>query len=55
MIYFSLETRISLLGSIRRTIAPDGYLFLGSAEQPPDLSSWTTVLAAGTCHYRPRG
>ena len=54
MLYLSLETRRTLLTAIHRLIAPDGYLFLGSAEQPPDRSLWTTVLLGGTCHFRPR-
>lgn len=54
MLYLSLETRRTLLAAMHRIIAPDGYLFLGSAEQPPDRSLWTTVLVGGTCHYRPR-
>jgi chemotaxis protein methyltransferase CheR len=54
MLYLSLETRRTLLSVIHRLIAPDGYLFLGSAEQPPDRSLWTTVLLGGTCHFRPR-
>ncbi len=54
MLYFSLETRRTLLATMHRLIAPDGYLFLGSAEQPPDRSLWAAVLSGGTCHYRPR-
>ena len=54
MLYLSLETRRTLLNVIHRLINPDGYLFLGSAEQPPDRSLWTTVLLGGTCHFRPR-
>jgi chemotaxis protein methyltransferase CheR len=54
MLYLSLETRRTLLAVIHKLIAPDGFLFLGSAEQPPDRSLWTTVLAGGTCHFRPR-
>lgn len=53
MIYLSLETRSSLLVAIHRLMAPDGYLVLGSAERAPDPSIWTTVLAGGTCYYRP--
>ena len=49
MLYLSLETRRSLLSAMHRLIAPDGYLFPGSAEQPPDHSLWTTVLSGGTC------
>jgi chemotaxis protein methyltransferase CheR len=54
MLYLSLETRRNLLAAMHRLITPDGYLFLGSAEQPPDRSLWTAVLSGGTCHYRPR-
>ena len=53
MLYMSLETRRVLLSNVRRLIAPDGYLFLGSAEQPPDRSQWRTIISGGTCHYRP--
>jgi chemotaxis protein methyltransferase CheR len=54
MLYFSQETRRALLGNIHRVLAPDGVLFLGSSEQPADPSIWTTVLAGGTCHFKPR-
>jgi chemotaxis protein methyltransferase CheR len=54
MLYFSLETRRSVLDSVHRLITSDGYLILGSAEQPPERSLWTTVLSGGTCHYLPR-
>lgn len=54
MLYFSQETRKTLLAGIHKVLAPDGYLFLGSSEQPADPSIWTPVLAGGTCHFRPR-
>jgi chemotaxis protein methyltransferase CheR len=54
MLYFSQETRRALLAGIHRLLAPDGVLFLGSSEQPADPSLWTTVLAGGTCHFKPR-
>jgi chemotaxis protein methyltransferase CheR len=54
MLYFSQDTRRSLLASVHRLLAPDGLLFLGSSEQPADPSIWTPVLAGGTCHFRPR-
>jgi chemotaxis protein methyltransferase CheR len=53
MLYFSQETRRTLLSGIHRLLAPDGILFLGSSEQPADLSLWTPTLAGGTCYYRP--
>jgi chemotaxis protein methyltransferase CheR len=54
MLYFSQETRRVLLKNIHRILAPDGVLFLGSSEQPADPSIWTSVLAGGTCHFKPR-
>ncbi len=54
MLYFSQETRKTLLAGIHRLLAPDGILFLGSSEQPADPSIWTSVLAGGTCHFKPR-
>jgi chemotaxis protein methyltransferase CheR len=54
MLYFSQETRKTLLAGIHKVLAPDGTLFLGSSEQPADPSIWIPVLAGGTCHFRPR-
>jgi chemotaxis protein methyltransferase CheR len=54
MLYFSQETRKTLLAGIHRLLAPDGILFLGSSEQPADPSIWTATLAGGTCYFRPR-
>jgi chemotaxis protein methyltransferase CheR len=54
MLYFSQETRKTLLAGIHKVMHPDGMLFLGSSEQPADPSIWVPVLAGGTCHYRPR-
>jgi chemotaxis protein methyltransferase CheR len=54
MLYFDQPTRRTLLAGMHRMLAPDGILFLGSSEQPADLSLWTPVLASGACYYRPR-
>ena len=54
MLYFSQESRRTLLAGIHKLLAPDGILFLGSSEQPADPTIWTPVLAGGTCHFRPR-
>lgn len=54
MLYFAQPTRVALLEKIHRLLPPDGILFLGSSEQPPDTSAWTPVIAGGTCYYRPR-
>lgn len=32
LIYFDLDTKRQILGKVRRTLAPDGYFFLGGAE-----------------------
>ena len=54
MLYFSHETRKVLLANIHRILAPDGILILGSSEQPADPTIWTSVLAGGTCHFKPK-
>lgn len=54
MLYFSQETRSELLSNIHRLLEPDGVLFLGSSEQPCDPTRWITVLAGGTCHFKPK-
>jgi chemotaxis protein methyltransferase CheR len=54
MLYFTPETRNQLLTTVHRLLAPDGFLFLGSSEQPAEGLLWIPVLAGGTCHYRPR-
>ncbi|HTW81134.1 MAG TPA: protein-glutamate O-methyltransferase CheR [Terracidiphilus sp.] len=54
MLYFSQETRRTLLAYVHRLLAPDGVLFLGSSEQPADPSIWTPLLAGGACYYKPR-
>jgi chemotaxis protein methyltransferase CheR len=53
MLYFSQDTRRTLLAGIQRLLAPDGVLFLGSAEQPVDSTLWRAILAGGTCYFRP--
>jgi chemotaxis protein methyltransferase CheR len=54
MLYFSMETRRTLMAGIHQLLADDGILFLGSSEQPADPSLWLPVLAGGTSYYRPR-
>jgi len=54
MLYFSQETRRTLLAGIHNVLAPDGVLFLGSSEQPADPSIWTPMLAGGTCYFKLR-
>ena len=52
MLYFSAETRRTLLARTHRVLEPDGILFLGTSEQPADRSLWRPVLAGGTCYFR---
>ena len=54
MLYFSQDTRKTLMANIRRVLAPDGYLFLGSSEQPADAPNWNSNLAGGTCFFTPK-
>jgi chemotaxis protein methyltransferase CheR len=53
MLYFSQDTRKTLMANVYNLLARDGILFLGSAEQPADASLWNVLLAGGTCHFRP--
>jgi chemotaxis protein methyltransferase CheR len=53
LIYFELEVRRQILERIRRTLAPGGYLFLGSAETTVGLNEeFTPVRSGGTTVYR---
>lgn len=54
MLYFSQETRLALLEKMHHLLPPDGILFLGSSEQPPDTSAWKPEIAGSACHYKPR-
>jgi chemotaxis protein methyltransferase CheR len=54
MLYFSQDTRRTLMAGIHRLLPQDGVLFLGSSEQPTDPSLWTPTLAGGTCYFKPR-
>ncbi len=54
MLYFSQDTRRTLLAGMHRLLPQDGILFLGSSEQPADPSLWTPILAGGTCYFKPR-
>jgi chemotaxis protein methyltransferase CheR len=53
MLYFPQETRRRLLLSIHRALAPDGFLILGSSEQPGLPAYFQPVLAHNACYYRP--
>ncbi len=55
MLYFSPETRRTVLTRIHRVLEPDGYLLLGASEQPNDSQSWRAVLTAGACYFEKAG
>ena len=54
MLYFAQDTRKVLMAGIHRLLPPDGYLFLGSSEQPAEPALWNANLAGGTCYFTPR-
>jgi chemotaxis protein methyltransferase CheR len=53
MMYFPDEARRQLLLRVHRMLRPDGFLILGSGEQPalPDL--FQAALKGSACYYRP--
>lgn len=53
MLYFSDETRRRLLTQLHSSIAPDGFLILGSSEQALMPELWQPVLDHKSCYYRP--
>jgi chemotaxis protein methyltransferase CheR len=54
LFYFSAETQRRILQRIHTMLRPDGFLILGSSEQPSMPELWQTVLDGNTCHYKPR-
>lgn len=54
MLYFPLETRRQLLLNIHRVLARDGFLILGSSEQPELPTHFEAVVANNSCcYYKP--
>ena len=53
LLYFSAETRRHVLLQMHRALAPDGYLLLGSSEQPAMQRHWLPVLTENACYYKP--
>ena len=53
MLYFPLEKRRELLANMHRILAPDGFLILGSSEQPGMPGHFQPVLTHNTCYYKP--
>ena len=53
MLYFPAEARRLLLLNIYYALAADGFLILGSSEQPDLPSHFQTTVARNTCYYEP--
>lgn len=53
MLYFSIETRRRLLLNLHRMLAPDGFLILGSGEQPELPGHFRAVMLRDSCYYEP--
>lgn len=53
MLYFPVPVRERLLLHMHRVLAPDGFLILGSSEQPYMPDHFQPVLSQNACFYRP--
>jgi chemotaxis protein methyltransferase CheR len=53
MLYFSIEARRQLLLDMHSVLHPDGFLILGSSEQPGLPYHFRAQLKANACYYRP--
>lgn len=55
LIYFDVETKQKILAGVRRTLRPDGFLFLGSAETTLGLSDeFDRETFEKAAYYRPK-
>jgi chemotaxis protein methyltransferase CheR len=54
LFYFAVETQRRILQRIHSVLEPDGFLILGSSEQPSLPELWQPVQDCNTYHYRPR-
>jgi chemotaxis protein methyltransferase CheR len=55
LMYLSTSTRRSILRKLCATVAPDGYLFLGSSESSGHLDArWEPMQQGRVVYYRPR-
>lgn len=56
MIYFDVETRKGILGRVRQTLLPGGYLFLGAAETTNNVDeNFERVIVEKVSTYRVKG
>jgi chemotaxis protein methyltransferase CheR len=53
MLYFPAEARRLLLLNIHQALAADGFLILGSSEQPDLPSHFQATVARDTCYHKP--
>lgn len=55
LIYFDVETKRQILGKIRKSLRPGGYLLLGTAETTNNLDDgFELIRSDGTSYYRVR-
>ncbi|QNI33294.1 protein-glutamate O-methyltransferase CheR [Alloacidobacterium dinghuense] len=54
LFYFSDATRKRVLQNVHVALQSDGFLILGSSEQPAQLDLWQPALDDKTCYYSPR-
>jgi chemotaxis protein methyltransferase CheR len=52
LIYFDTQTKIEILNRVKRTLTPDGYLFLGTAESPFRIVEGFVKVAGAANVYR---
>jgi chemotaxis protein methyltransferase CheR len=53
MLYFSNQARERLLFQVHSMLPPDGFLILGSSEQPCLADHFQAEMLAGACYHRP--
>jgi chemotaxis protein methyltransferase CheR len=55
MLYFDVPTRAALVGKMRKSLKPDGSLFLGGAETMIGIDTgYERLLGKGCSYYRPK-
>jgi chemotaxis protein methyltransferase CheR len=53
ILYFEPPVRRAVMAEAHRLLAPDGVLFMGASEQPPEMEMWKAEIMGGACFFRP--